>query len=418
MYETKQNKIPASRAIYRQEQKGHAHLFFKGRSNQIAMQLKVIQLGENFFSSYDNSAIFSQRNEAALYDNFLRSRGRLPTLYTYTHTRGENVNTFGIPQGPHFVGYAAIENALEEAFSHQDLMNVFTEVCVDPDTWLSLVKEILKRQEIHPDKILESRLDKAHIVYIQLYNDAQNAINSKQINLQHIIYFITRLVQLHPLTTYAWYSTKKAPKSALKGKNENSNILDEKNIDTLSYQRGIYSIEEYIYNLAELADGDYRDERQEEEEDFEEEEEDFEEEEEDFEEDPEDIEDYINDEDIDIKEFQTIENEFEIGNASGEGNLCLIDTIVQLLRFVNIELNQKDLVQYLADIGIQIGQMLDFFTVDITQNIATYFDVRFQVHVVALNGMVCNYPIIGKKGPILHILHNGAHFSPLFPRSI
>lgn len=400
MYEAKQQRELVSRSISQRKQKNNAYSFFGDMSDRTAIQRKVIKAEGSFFSSYDPENVFRTSHEAALYDSFLRGK-RPPTLYTYTHTEGENVNTWGIPQGPHTLGYAAIEKALGRAMKKQGLDTIFAEQCLPPDVWLEKVKE--KLPESVPEN-LQLRINRAYERYVILWETAKRCMDDG--NAQLFRFCISSMIQLSPMSTYVWETTKKAPRAALKGKGENDDIEDDRNIDTLGIVRGEYDAEDYLYWKRQLMDGDYK------EEDFEEE--DFEEEE--FEEEPEDIEDLIDDEDIEIMEFQTIEDEFNIGEVSGEGNLCLINTIVELLDSVDVKVNKEDLVQYLREIGVPIGNMLDFLTVNITENIAANFNVRFQIHVVALNGRVCNYPVIGNGGPVLHLLHRGAHFSPLFPK--
>lgn len=117
----------------------------------------------------------------------------------------------------------------------------------------------------------------------------------------------------------------------------------------------------------------------------------------------------------------TIGNEqFNTGSASGENNLCLLDSLSQLLtRYTNHSVSREALTQRFADINaIQVGDEQDFYDPQLTQQVAASFQVQIQVHETTNQGVI-DHPIIGDEGHLLHILHetinkNTHHFSPLF----
>lgn len=116
-----------------------------------------------------------------------------------------------------------------------------------------------------------------------------------------------------------------------------------------------------------------------------------------------------------------LEERFEIGHADGTNNECLLNTVVQLLGLNGVWIghnaaNQDAIHQFLVEADIiNDGDMIDVYNINVTQAIAAQYNVQFQIHQVTDNGAILDHPVIGAGGPVLHILHRGAHFTPLFP---
>lgn len=120
--------------------------------------------------------------------------------------------------------------------------------------------------------------------------------------------------------------------------------------------------------------------------------------------------------------YAELEAEFVIGHADGTNNECLLHTIVQQLAMNGVwvgpgAVTQAGLHQFLVGAGvINDGDMIDVYNINVAQAIAAQFNVRFQVIQILPSGRIVRHPIIGAAGPLLHIMHQGAHFSPLYPR--
>jgi hypothetical protein len=105
------------------------------------------------------------------------------------------------------------------------------------------------------------------------------------------------------------------------------------------------------------------------------------------------------------------ERNWYAGNAAPDGNMCLLDTLSQLLDHL---VDSDTLLAFFLNAGIvQLGQMIDIYNPLVTQALAANFDRRFQVH--RWDGAaLTDGPVIGHDGAVLHILHAGMHFVPLW----
>jgi hypothetical protein len=116
--------------------------------------------------------------------------------------------------------------------------------------------------------------------------------------------------------------------------------------------------------------------------------------------------------------------QFNVGNAIGENNLCLLDSLSQLLNSIGHETTPQQLKDFLVEANLmQVGPEQDFYDPDITQSIAAAFNITLQPHVRNSDGSITEAPPIGNQRPTLHVLHetvgeNTHHFSPLFDKNI
>ncbi|MEH1954605.1 eCIS core domain-containing protein [Nostoc sp.] len=109
--------------------------------------------------------------------------------------------------------------------------------------------------------------------------------------------------------------------------------------------------------------------------------------------------------------------EYVRGEASGENNLCLLDSLSQLLnsRPNNDPVGINQLNTFFVDAQlIQPGEMIDFYNNNVTETIAAQYNVRLQVHQITPNRQIDHDPIGQPGNPVLHIMHQGNHFSPLW----
>lgn len=265
MYTGRQQKEPTSRVIGQPVGKGvqqfrmmdnresvytlNCHSF--ARTQKSVLQRCILRNENNlYYSDIEPSHLFKDYIEASLYEAHLLKK-RKPTLFTYTHTNGQHINKMGIPQGPHVMGYAAVNSAFEVAMREQDLQTILNEQCPPPDVWKEMVDQ---HGPFNND--LKPRIERAFDDYKTLYGNAEEAILSEDSNMA--AFYIQRLMQLHPTTTYGWDTKAKAKQKEIKYKGENRDIFNDKNIDTTVVKRDSFEIESFIYDRRQLMDGDFK----------------------------------------------------------------------------------------------------------------------------------------------------------------
>ncbi len=112
-------------------------------------------------------------------------------------------------------------------------------------------------KELHPSlsDVVESRIQRAGKRHEALYEKAKESIVNN--DMQQFHFYVSSMIQLDPRATYGWDTTQKASHAALKGKGENIDIEDDRNIDIGGLVRGSYDAEEFIYDRRLMMDGDY-----------------------------------------------------------------------------------------------------------------------------------------------------------------
>ncbi|WP_018970927.1 hypothetical protein [Rubritalea marina] len=167
------------------------------------------------------------------------TKGRPPTLYTYTHTHVDNaISEYGVPQGPHTLGYSAIHESLHTTTQKRVERSRFKEQIESPKDWWNLIKGELTSSQ-RKDTILKARLTKAKRSYQKYYDEAIAHFNTlesptatkgkKQQARTEIKILMNHLMQLHPYATFAWAARNSKPD--VSGKGENRDIDDDRNID-------------------------------------------------------------------------------------------------------------------------------------------------------------------------------------------
>ncbi|MFP4833971.1 XopAD/skwp family type III secretion system effector [Paraburkholderia sp. BR10879] len=117
----------------------------------------------------------------------------------------------------------------------------------------------------------------------------------------------------------------------------------------------------------------------------------------------------------------------EKGVASGVGNNCLLDTVLQFVRNIRrqpgVETEQtRELeaqAQALRSGLIEDGLADEHDFIDIYaagDKLARSLGIRIQTIEVDQSGRVTAHPVLGQQGRLVHILHTPAHFQPLWPR--
>ncbi|MGF6971960.1 glutaredoxin-related protein [Paraburkholderia sp. JPY465] len=123
------------------------------------------------------------------------------------------------------------------------------------------------------------------------------------------------------------------------------------------------------------------------------------------------------------------EADAEMGVASGLGNNCLLDTVLQFVRNIRrrpgveteqtreLEAAAQALRSVLDEQGLADARdFIDMYTAG--ARLAHSLDIRIQTIELEQRGRVTVHPVVGQQGPLVHILHTHmpGHFQPLWPR--
>ncbi|CAM1362589.1 hypothetical protein [Tenacibaculum xiamenense] len=185
-------------------------------------------------------------------------KGRPPTLFTYTHTAsGNEISGYGIPQGPHTLGYSAIKEALYVGHGGRMTLDRFNSQISTPVNWWASVQSELSQSQLGDEELM-ARLKKAQLSYNNYYNEATliwgnvSKMNQKQKEhaLARIKLLMEHMMQLDPYATYAWANKDSTPN--VDGKGENTNINDEKNVDRGGVFKNPDELEGYIAKRRQL----------------------------------------------------------------------------------------------------------------------------------------------------------------------
>ncbi|WP_232431370.1 hypothetical protein [Cupriavidus sp. UYPR2.512] len=119
----------------------------------------------------------------------------------------------------------------------------------------------------------------------------------------------------------------------------------------------------------------------------------------------------------------------EMGVASGVGNNCLLDTVLQFVRNIRrqpgVDTEQTRELEAQAQalrselIANDLADEHDF--IDMYPGgarLARSLDIRIQTIEVEGSGQVTAHPVVGQQGRLVHILHTPNHFQPLWPRPL
>ncbi|WJK33713.1 hypothetical protein [Solwaraspora sp. WMMA2065] len=113
-----------------------------------------------------------------------------------------------------------------------------------------------------------------------------------------------------------------------------------------------------------------------------------------------------------------------LGTASGDHNLCLLDSLAQLINVHNPhQTNAHQLHDHLLDNlpassnasdDLLNGRMLDVYDPDLNQLLIDNFGIRVQVFETTQHGTTA-HPLRGDEGPVFYLHHQHQHFVPLWP---
>ncbi|KAF7961508.1 hypothetical protein AWV80_32575 [Cupriavidus sp. UYMU48A] len=118
-----------------------------------------------------------------------------------------------------------------------------------------------------------------------------------------------------------------------------------------------------------------------------------------------------------------------MGVASGVGNNCLLDTVLQFVsnirRQPGVDTEQTRELDAQAQalrrelIANNLANEHDF--IDMYSggaSLAHTLDIRIQTIEVEGSGQVTAHPVVGQQGRLVHILYTPHHFQPLWPRPL
>lgn len=194
----------------------------------VVIQRKVMGAKGAYYTDYDPWKTFGTLAEAKDHQKQLRDNGhtkrypiRVPTIYTYTHTRGSR-KISSVPQGPHTFAHRAIVKSVRNIPESQLAFNAAFRKVLTPKK----VKDIIDR-ETPPNgwgADMAARLIRYANDYSTDYFEAKrlnilkNKSNDQFLELR---FLINKLRNMNPFQTYSWKTSKAASKSSLKIKSEN-----------------------------------------------------------------------------------------------------------------------------------------------------------------------------------------------------
>lgn len=196
------------------------------KNNEKPIQFKVLKkkAGE-WFSSYDPFKMLSTKKDAAAYDRILRNQGReelrsrVPTLYTYTHTKPQNKLSFAL-QGPHTVAHRVTLQALIDASTIPEVYDIFDGQVLSPDD----AEEVVFHDEVPLsgsfNATINERLERYIDDYKDIYDDLIAEFAGANPDLIKLKDMTNRLMNMDPYAVYSWKTTAKASQKSLSGKGE------------------------------------------------------------------------------------------------------------------------------------------------------------------------------------------------------
>lgn len=182
------------------------------------------QKAGKWYSDYDPYTTFATKAAATVHDKALRNKGikkkrqfRVPTLYTYTHTKPHNKLTR--LQGPHVVAHRVTLQALQSAGTLADIQSIFDDQVLKPKDVDGVIDD-----EAPPsgyNKQISPRIARYLAAYTKVYTSLKTQFKGNSTDLIRAKHRLNKLLNLDPYATYGWKTVKAASKKSLKGKGEN-----------------------------------------------------------------------------------------------------------------------------------------------------------------------------------------------------
>lgn len=184
------------------------------------------QASGRWYSEYDPYTVFPTLAKALIYDKILkkskdakRRHSRVPTLYTYTHTKPHNQLGHTL-QGPHVVAHRLTLKALQDATTLAELEQIEDDQVLSP----SDAEDVVMNSEA-PKSGYSSQMKPRIKRYVDAYRKTHKSLHKefkkKPTSLIRAKHRLNKLLNMDPYATYGWKSVNKASQAHIKGKGEN-----------------------------------------------------------------------------------------------------------------------------------------------------------------------------------------------------
>lgn len=190
-------------------------------------QLTVLkQAAGRWYSDYDPYTVFPTQAQAAAHDKTIkvlagakRRHYRVPTLYTYTHTKPANKLSRAV-QGPHVVAHRLTLKALQDATTLAELKKIEDDQVLTPNDVNNVVMTDEAPGAGYSSQMLP-RVTRYVAAYTKVHKSLHVEFKKKPKNLLRAKHRLNKLLNLDPYATYGWKSLAKASQAHTKGKGEN-----------------------------------------------------------------------------------------------------------------------------------------------------------------------------------------------------
>lgn len=220
------------------------------------------QKAGHWYSDYDPYATFPTKAEASKHEKKLKGkanakarRNRVPTMYTYTHTKVGNRIGHTL-QGPHTVAHRLILRALQSVKTLADVQSIFDDQVLTPDDVDAVMTEEAPTAGYSTQ--IQGRVDRATTAYRKIHTRLSAQLGDPGTDLILAKHRLNKLMNLDPYATYGWKSSAKASKKSLKGKGENvanptfDNLLDRPSSKSIRNEDALDSFIEARTKLFDL----------------------------------------------------------------------------------------------------------------------------------------------------------------------
>lgn len=194
----------------------------KSKCNIIQCKVPSARGKGRWYSTYDPFKEFSTKALAQRHDQMMKKQGReetnirVPTLYTYTHTKPDNVLTK--KQGPHTAAHKILVTTFRDA-TDDDLYTLFIGNITKPNEYDDIIDTQEYRAEFASGQMY-ARIARAKQDYKLIYDQTESLFGEDLIDRIAIIDGMNKLLNMDPYATYGWWTTKDASKKNIAGKAE------------------------------------------------------------------------------------------------------------------------------------------------------------------------------------------------------